>query len=629
MRDETISKQVWNRFVQEGVMESTRINSRITESWYLCRQNNVNPYSGVGREILSADSLRLLKEKNKPLLDLTAPCLEKVMPFVRETGMIALVIDPQGYVLSRAGSLPVLEEASRINFVEGVRWTETDVGTNAIGTALRSGEPIMVVGMEHYSLASHKWGCSAAPIRDDTGKLVGILDISSPVERHHAQILGLVASMAYGVEREWDRRRRQDEVELLQLSLEMLENEPFAAVCNIRNQVVAVSKTLRQSFLNWYDLTWEEWKECGYQEFSRTPLYSRKHGGVIGSFVILRKMERKSRHAMTAFDCSLPAFQFPGVVGSSKRFRQLVVELARIARSDSNVCIEGESGTGKELIARSIHANSLRKNGPFVALNCGAVPRDLIESELFGYAEGAFTGARRGGYKGKLEQANGGTLFLDEIGEISPAMQIALLRVLQEKKVTPIGGSKEISLDIRVIAATHRDLRQLVREGAFRQDLFYRLYVLPVSVPPLRARKEDIPALIRYYCQKNKWQTELPSPVVQQLLDYDWPGNIRELFNVLERLSLVSPEEMEWRVKEMLLGEYEYGLGHRPSFSPPVNEDLLAGSRFPAGLTFRDQLERQSIVQALMKAGGSASRAARLLGMPRSTFYRKLRKYQL
>ncbi|UUZ91782.1 sigma 54-interacting transcriptional regulator [Paenibacillus sp. P25] len=237
---------------------------------------------------------------------------------------------------------------------------------------------------------------------------------------------------------------------------------------------------------------------------------------------------------------SCPPFEFRGEAGVSQAFQRTLHELRRVAPTDATVYLLGETGTGKEVIAQSIHENSPRKNGPFVAVNCGAIPKELMESELFGYAEGAFTGARRSGYKGKFEQANHGTLFLDEIGEIPPSMQVALLRVLQERKVTPLGSLKEVPLNIRIIAATHRDLRQLVDEGKFREDLYYRLHVYPINVPPLRERKEDIPYLVRYFCDKLGWNLPLTPPFWERLMEYHWPGNIRELMNVLERQHILN-----------------------------------------------------------------------------------------
>ncbi|MBR8660546.1 transcriptional regulator of acetoin/glycerol metabolism [Brevibacillus aydinogluensis] len=642
MIEESVSLSMWKRFVQEGVLDSARLNKRISESWHRCKIGKVNPYEGKGRKVLKGEAWELQKEKNRRLLELTLPQISRLSPFIRDVGMIALVIDPEGYVLSMQGEQRTLQEAHAINFREGVRWTEDEVGTNAIGTALMAGEPIMVNGTEHYSVASHSWSCSAAPIRDGNGTLIGVVDVSAPLARSHPQMMATVSSLAFLIEQEWMKERQRDDLELMRLAVEEPdEEERLWVVCNQDQRVVYASRSVRQAMRGWAEAPREQVRESGFREGIQIPLYSLRHGGLIGYRIeLLRSESRVHLHGtgravsgllQQATDSAVSGFQqqatgravsrvrFRGEAGTSRAFQFTLREVERIAPSDGTVVIYGESGTGKELIARAIHDSSPRAEGPFVAVNCGAVPRELMESELFGYAEGAFTGARRRGYSGKIVQADGGTLFLDEIGEIPHAMQVALLRVLQERKVTPIGSAEEISVNVRVIAATHRNLRQLVKEGAFREDLYYRLHVLPITVPPLRERKEDIPSLIRHYCSQNGFALELPADVMEVLLAYDWPGNIRELFNVLERMR-VSPRE-EW--KRFLLEAVQ------PECSPGLPPQSAAPSPSPRPLTYREQLERNAIVRALEKSNGSASVAAEMLGIPRSTFYRKLKKYQL
>lgn len=636
MFEESVSLRMWKRFVQEGVIDSARINKRITESWHRCKRNRVNPYAGTGQVVLAGDALKRQQESSRLLLELALPQIDRLSPFIHDVGMIALVIDPEGYVLSMRGEKRALLDANAINFVEGVRWTEEEVGTNAIGTALMAKEAIMVNGTEHYSVASHRWSCFAAPIRDEAGGLLGVIDVSSPLERSHPQTMATVMTLAYSIEQAWMKQRQQDELELLQRSV-LLADEPerHLIVYNQEERVVYASAGIRKQIAGWSGRTRRELAEYGLMEVRQAPVFSGRHNGLIGWIV---ELTPSSTRAPRIFLSGSPAFQFKGEKGTSAAFASVLRELERIAPTDGNVVIYGESGTGKELAAQAIHDNSPRREGPFVAVNCGAIPRELMESELFSYVEGAFTGARRRGYKGKLAQANGGTLFLDEIGEIPAAMQVALLRVLQERKVTPIGSAEEQSLDIRVIAATHRNLRQQVSEGTFREDLYYRLHVLPVSLPPLRSRKEDIPLLIRHYCRKNGYdELELPDVLQKELLAYDWPGNIRELYNVVERLRVIPRED--W--KRFLAGLTRPDLNHDFSVSvypdqPSTDLRLGAGHAAnepafyePDSLRYREKLERQTIVQALEKSGGSASVAAELLGIPRSTFYRKLKKYRL
>ncbi|UFJ43347.1 sigma-54-dependent Fis family transcriptional regulator [Brevibacillus humidisoli] len=633
--NETLSNKVWKRFVQDGVIDSARINKRISESWFRCKNRSVNPYLGIGRQILQGEPFAKQQQKHQQLLSLTLPHVDKLSHFIQDTGMIALLIDPEGYVLSMKGEKRVLQYAREINFVEGVRWTEEEVGTNAIGTALHSQEPIAISGTEHYSVASHNWSCSAAPIRDEEGKLVGILDISCPVDRSYPQMLAIVSSIAYTVEQEWNRRREQDELELIRSTLEHAETHQPVTILNQKQQIVFVNQHVRKTVTKWPDKSEYQQllSEYGYLERMRTPVFSKQHGGLIGYCVYLTDSAASASRLSVGFSSS-PAIQFRGEAGTSRSFRRTLHQIERLSKSGANVFIRGESGTGKELIALAIHENGPHRNGPFIAVNCGAIPKELIESELFGYAEGAFTGSRRRGYKGKLEQAHGGTIFLDEIGEIPHQMQVALLRVLQERKVTPIGSDEEIPIDIRVISATHRNIYQLVREGRFREDLFYRLHVFPLHVPPLRERKEDIPHLIRYYCQKNDLQLPLTPAHIQRLIEYEWPGNIRELFNTLERIHVIPEDEIPLLLEELL------GAGGSIADGASIDEEVSSTVRFPTSenrlcevqsgrLTYREEIERQTIIQALQKTNGNASMAAKLLAMPRSTFYRKLRKYRL
>jgi transcriptional regulator with PAS, ATPase and Fis domain len=292
---------------------------------------------------------------------------------------------------------------------------------------------------------------------------------------------------------------------------------------------------------------------------------------------------------------------------------QSVFELARVAaRSNSTILVLGESGSGKEVLARAIHAESPRAEGPFVAVSCAALTESLLESELFGHEKGAFTGAvaRR---KGKFEAANGGTLFLDEVGDVSSKLQLDLLRVLEERKFHRVGGAEPISTDVRIVAATNRDLQKAVAEQKFREDLFYRLNVISVTVPPLRSRREDIPLLVEHFLEQLSVETGRPvdglsSEAMAALMAHDWPGNVRELRNVLERGAVVTAG----RIIQLA----DLGLARSGQTSPET----------PASL---DEVERRHITQVLSHTAGNVSQAARILGIDRVTLYNKMRKYQL
>jgi len=317
--------------------------------------------------------------------------------------------------------------------------------------------------------------------------------------------------------------------------------------------------------------------------------------------VLLRKVLKRDYH-------------FRDLISKSPAM-QAVFDLARTAaRSNSTILILGESGTGKELLARAIHAESPRQQAPFVAVSCAALTETLLESELFGHEKGAFTGAavRR---KGKFEMAHGGTLFLDEIGDISPKLQLDLLRVLEDRHFSRVGGNESIPVDVRIIAATNRDLPKAVADGSFREDLYYRLNVIPVHLPPLRERLEDLPLLAEHFLEQlgaemNRRVEEVSTEAMALLMSHTWPGNVRELRNVLERAVVVA----SGRVIEAA------DLGLRRSAGEGVD---------PGAMASLDDVERHHIARVLQDSGGNISLAARTLGIDRATLYNKMRKYQL
>ena len=310
---------------------------------------------------------------------------------------------------------------------------------------------------------------------------------------------------------------------------------------------------------------------------------------------------------------------FEHIIGQSKPMRALFRVMQMVAHSNVTVLIQGESGTGKELVARALHQQSPRQNKPFVAINCASVPETLLESELFGHARGAFTGAVIN-KKGLFEEAEGGTLLLDEVGDTTPAFQSKLLRVLQENEIRPLGTSKSVKIDVRVIAATNKDLKNELERKAFRADLYYRLAVLPLHIPPLRDRREDIPLLVSHFLDKYSKQNGLVAPkgisprALGVLVEHSWPGNVRELENVIERAVLISPgAEIDSEVR----------------FTASANLDEVPISLRQATHQIKDTRERQLIAEALQKTNGNRSHAAKLLGISRSALYIKLKLHEL
>lgn len=333
-----------------------------------------------------------------------------------------------------------------------------------------------------------------------------------------------------------------------------------------------------------------------------------------------RTLSRHLQDELHSKDKLPPGFR--NVLGYSKAFVDALQIAAKAAPSEASVCITGESGTGKEVVAEALHRSSSRSEGPLIKINCAAIPETLLESELFGYEGGAFTGAKSGGKPGKFELAKGGSLFLDEIGEMPLSMQVKLLRALQEREITRVGGTKPVKLDFRLITATNRDLEAMVAEGTFREDLFYRISVIPVTLPPLRQRREDIGLYAAYFLEELGRQYGRAYRISEEALDllerYHWPGNVRELKNCMERAAVLTLEDTV-RVEQLpakLRREEPAGIRNRSAGQRKLRELL-------------DETERNAIEDALRLCGNNRTQAMELLGISRRNFYQKLEKYQL
>lgn len=368
---------------------------------------------------------------------------------------------------------------------------------------------------------------------------------------------------------------------------------------------------------------------------SAKPTYDENQQ-VTGATIILRPIAQVQQ-LVNKFSGAQASFTFDSIIGENKQLKNSV-KLAMMAGNNmSNVLLQAESGTGKEVFAQAIHNASLRHNGPFVAINCAALPRELVGSELFGYAEGAFTGAKRGGRPGKFELANKGTLLLDEIGDMPLEQQAILLRAIQEKAVTRVGGDTLINVDVRIIAATNQDLLRLVEQGRFRADLYYRLNVVLISIPPLRERLEDIELLFNYFIKTmspklNKKITEIQPAIIKCLQAYDWPGNIRELQNVVERILLVSENGLitiEHLPREIV----NAAIGHKTERWEFKDKSIPSSPSSQSNRSSRKlvalELEKDMIIQALDTNAGNISKASAELGMSRNTLYRKMKSYNI
>jgi two-component system nitrogen regulation response regulator NtrX len=349
----------------------------------------------------------------------------------------------------------------------------------------------------------------------------------------------------------------------------------------------------------------------GALDFLEKPLSTDKLLLTVENALKLRRLEQENQELRSRVGANQ-------MVWRGEAMQRVMAQIERVAPTETRVCILGETGTGKELVARTLHERSQRASGPFITLNCAAVPAELIESELFGHEKGAFTGAAAR-HVGKFEQANHGTLFLDEIGDMPLPMQAKLLRVLEQNEVERVGGSRPVPVDVRAVVATHRDLQQLTEQGGFRQDLFHRIYVFPLALPPLRARREDIPALVEHFAARvaaqNNWKPmAFTADAMVRLQQYAWPGNIRELRNVVERAMLsASGAEVDRATVELALPHSSSGAAHGIS---PATSDAPLADRV-------QEFERQAVLAELQRQHHHITNTARALGLERSHLYKK------
>ena len=650
----------WENFLHSGSIEPDRVGPIIAESWLKCVHTGLDPADGKGRTVLEKHRLRELWEKNEILIRTAAPLMRNLYRFFQGSSFVVVLTDAQGYILELFGDEDRLRSARKINFLPGAKWQDDDVGTNAIGSVLVAGKPMQVSGAEHFCLRHHCWTCSAAPILDEAGKLAAVLDISGPAGASYSHTLGMVVAAAEAITMQLKMQRKNKELVLANKRLTSIFNTMSEGVilldrAGVIHEVNSVaSRMLEKSNEELVGHSIEKIlggntphvrrmlsisEPCADVELMVTHKNGVSHclisgepitdeqGNPGGGVVILRPIHQV-KNLVNRFSGHITAFRFSDIIGESRPIRESVRLAMLAAPGDANVLLQGESGTGKDLFAQAIHHGSARRGGPYIALNCGAIPRELVGSELFGYEGGAFTGARREGRPGKFELAAGGTLFLDEIGDMPLEQQAALLRVIEEKTVTRIGGHRVIPTDVRLICASNKNLIQAVAQGIFRQDLYYRLNVISITVPTLRERGEDILLLFRHFLErlaKKQGVSYTIDPAVPEfLMHYDWPGNVRELHNMAERAVNLAEDRV-------------ISLRHFPvEPKMPTNGGQLAATGLEkAGLAgCREQARRQEegverarIMELLRECSGNISLVAKRLQVARSTVYRKIRYY--
>src|SRR6184192_4084629 len=565
---ESARERAWEEFVVRK--REPAVAPVVLHSWMRSRDMfQIDPALKRSPIVLPEDESCQRRERLEAL-GVCAPVLERFGEDLRETQDMLALCDADGYVLATAGHPGVIEEIAEVNLRVGGSWNEQAAGTNGIGTALAEGRTVQVIGAEHYVSAWQRWVCTGAPIRHPiTGETIAVIDVTGYKEK--------VQATAALIEQRLLLEFTLDEKLLCDRLFAQANRMPSDAMLAVdrRGRVVQLNaaaerlltvrrpsggQTLRDELRPVVEAALE--RGGGRPEGYEQTIGSRALGGQvrivtlpvfrdrrpIGAVVVLplgepgrladpgRRMRAENLALRDEVD---QASMFEEILGTSAPLRTVLARVSRVAPTDSTVLITGETGTGKELVARAIHRGSTRSSHPFVGVNCAAIPPALIASELFGHEKGAFTGAleRR---LGRFELADGGSIFLDEVGELSLETQVKLLRVLQEREFERVGGNRSIRVDVRVIAATNRDLNAAMGAGAFRSDLFYRLNVFPIEMPALRERQEDIPLLVAYFVDRyarkaGKTIGNIDQRTLEILQGYSWPGNIRELQNVIER----------------------------------------------------------------------------------------------
>jgi transcriptional regulator of acetoin/glycerol metabolism len=559
-----------------------------------------------------------------------------------------ILTDPSGVILKTEGDPATLEAAEDVRLVSGASWDELVSGTNAIGTALSLKEPVEVHATEHFCSGIKPWSCSAVVLRDpDSGEILGVLDVSGLSNRFDRNWLALAMMAAGRIEADLAARHMESRWRLVEAGLQGLSKASSSAVMIFDQQgrlVKAEGITLRSRATVGECGEWRVGRhieafdsDSGHAD-APLPDWLRpewvqpvmRGGQRLGTVVVLPDPLRRepTRRIVdtprTTFTVGQTRTTLGPIIGHSTALRRALDRAKHLADLDVPVLLQGETGVGKEIFARAIHEGRQRTKGPFVAVNCGGLPRDILASELFGYVDGAFTGAKRSGMIGKIEAARGGTLFLDEIGEMPLELQPYLLRVLEGGELYPLGASQPRHVQFKLIAATNRDLRADVAAGRFRQDLFYRVSVTTLRIPALRERREDISELVEHFSREVSHRhgvsvKRFEANVIDAFKRYAWPGNVREMRNVVEGMVMLTdddtvtaaqlPEEMAFSVA---------GAGDTPHVSaePATGPDL-------------DAVERDAISTAIARRQGNVTRVAKELRISKSTLYLKIDKYGL
>ncbi len=636
----------WEKFLSGDGMLPDAVSRMIGESWRRCLDQGVSPVRHAAPLVVDGNGLHSLRERHVELIEAARPVMIQAHEFLAESGTVMVLTDPAGVILSMEGDPGAKDDGLGIQLVPGALWTELSSGTNAIGTALAAGQAVQISAEEHFCEGIKRWTCSATVIRDPyNGQILGVLDISGLSGSHNTHCLALAVTGAGRIETRLAALEMEKRTRLLDLTMNQIQRRKNSGlmIFDRRGRLVRADESAGL-FLNGMGLDLGSCQSIGIagepngSALREDPLpgwLKREwlepivdHAERLGTVLVIPP----SRHGPVSGG-SVPEPEeaqadgpFSRIIGRSPAIKLARSRAQQLARLHVAVLLLGPTGAGKEVFAHALHDAGPSASGPFVPVNCGALTRDLLASELFGYVEGAFTGARRGGMAGKFEAADGGTLFLDEIGEMPLDLQPLLLRVLEEGEVCRLGETRPRKVRVRLLAATNRDLRAEVARGNFRMDLYYRLAVTLLRLPELADHKEDIPLLVRYFADETARRHGVAAKypddcVLDAMLRYRWPGNVRELRNVVEGMVLLA-EGQSLTCDDL-----------PPELCSPDTETSPDGgaSRTPEPETAGTLTEcaRAAIVAAIRMENGNFTRAASRLGIAKSTLYEKMRRYSI
>lgn len=641
---------LWERLLNGDDCSTDPLRRLIDDSWRRCLDARVDPGRYEAPPPLAEDSLYSLRHKHGDLLTASTPVMAHAREFLSETGTIMVLTDQSGTILNLEGDPATLTAAENMNMVAGGTWSEAACGTNAIGTALAVGHPVQIHSAEHYCAGIKRWTCSSTVILDPyDSSILGAIDVSGLQQTYNRHSLALVVAAASRIESRLVKKEMEIRFRLLERCMHRLTSSSSDGIIvfdrrgnpvKANENAEAALKALDAGHFGGAKLELSsislgrvvDGMPSGLQPWIRPEwLEPVIDGGQrVGTLLTLPLPRRSAAHKpfVGADSSSVQnvASKLDQIVGNDTALLDAVERARQLAKSNVPVLLLGETGVGKEVFAKGIHDFGSHKSAPFVALNCGGLSRELLAAELFGYVEGSFTGARRGGMVGKIEAANGGTLFLDELGEMPLDLQPHLLRVLEEGEIYRLGENTPRKVKFRLITATNRDLRKEVTDGRFRMDLFYRVAVTSIRIPPLRDRAGDIPVLADFFLDKLAHEHGVEVPVlvpsaIRCMTQYGWPGNVRELRNVLEGMLLTFPDGV---LTEDALPAEVRGAGG-PSLS--IVPEFQAG--FQPESTRLEIAERETILRAIGSCHGNMAAAARTLGIAKSTLYLKLKKFGL